>query len=317
TRCGRSAVARNWTCQPAWSFSRPWKLSSKPNRWFRRNCAKLKLPTSTWRGQEVTSDLPNSCVHLPKLLLSICSKLKESEEKRRDVVEQVENLKKEVEESRSRSDKGLKLPDFQDSIFDYFNTSPLAPDLTFRVYNVLDFEVLSVYNIPLCLVCFQPKAHQLSIKTFSSPTLCSHCTSLMVGLSRQGYACEVCSFICHVACKDHAPLVCPIPAEQAKRPQGVDVQRGIGTAYKGYVRVTSPQLISQFSPVSLLVLAESEAEKKKWVRILESLQSILTKNQLKSQQVHILHEAYDASLPLIKTALCAAVLGQYQPFRFQ
>lgn len=48
----------------------------------------------------------------------------------------------------------------------------------------------------------------------------------------------VCSFICHVSCKDHAPLVCPIPAEQAKRPQGIDVQRGIGTAYKGYVRVS-------------------------------------------------------------------------------
>lgn len=50
----------------------------------------------------------------------------------------------------------------------------------------------------------------------------------------------VCSFICHVSCKDHAPLVCPIPAEQAKRPQGIDVQRGIGTAYKGYVRVRPP-----------------------------------------------------------------------------
>lgn len=70
-------------------------------------------------------------------------------------MEQVEGLKKEVEESRSRSDKGqesvldadpdpvlcltrcvsagLKLPDFQDSMFDYFNTSPLVPDLTFRV----------------------------------------------------------------------------------------------------------------------------------------------------------------------------------------
>lgn len=36
----------------------------------------------------------------------------------------------------------------------------------------------------------QPKAHQLSIKTFSSPTQCTHCTSLMVGLIRQGYACE-------------------------------------------------------------------------------------------------------------------------------
>uniref|UniRef100_A0A3B3Y257 CDC42 binding protein kinase beta (DMPK-like) n=1 Tax=Poecilia mexicana TaxID=48701 RepID=A0A3B3Y257_9TELE len=75
-------------------------------------------------------------------------------------------------------------------------------------------------------------------------------------------------------------------------------------------RVTSSQLSSQFSSVSLLVLAESEEEKKKWVRVLESLQNILTKNQLKSQQVHILHEAYDASLPLIKTALCAAVLDR-------
>ena len=36
----------------------------------------------------------------------------------------------------------------------------------------------------------QPKAHQFSIKSFSSPTQCSHCTSLMVGLIRQGYACE-------------------------------------------------------------------------------------------------------------------------------
>lgn len=36
----------------------------------------------------------------------------------------------------------------------------------------------------------QPKAHQFSIKSFSSPTQCSHCTSLMVGLIRQGYACD-------------------------------------------------------------------------------------------------------------------------------
>lgn len=28
---------------------------------------------------------------------------------------------------------GLKLADFQDSIFEYFNTAPLAHDLTFRV----------------------------------------------------------------------------------------------------------------------------------------------------------------------------------------
>lgn len=75
-------------------------------------------------------------------------------------------------------------------------------------------------------------------------------------------------------------------------------------------QVTSSQLISQLSSVSLLVLAESEVEKRKWVRILEGMQSIVTKNLLKNQQVHVLHEAYDASLPIIKTTLSAAVLGQ-------
>uniref|UniRef100_A0A8C4E383 non-specific serine/threonine protein kinase n=1 Tax=Dicentrarchus labrax TaxID=13489 RepID=A0A8C4E383_DICLA len=344
--------------------------------------------------------------------INLESKLKESEERSREMAEQMESLKKEMEESRFRSDKGLKLPDFQDSIFEYFNTSPLAPDLTFRVslcvwgrayLNEMQMSTISttclcqqevkVTSVPpspcptyqsSALTTPKPKAHQLSIKTFSSPTQCTHCTSLMVGLIRQGYACEVCSFICHVSCKDHAPLVCPIPAEQAKRPQGIDVQRGIGTAYKGYVRipkpsgvkkgwqrayavvsdcklflydvpegkstqpgvmaslvldlrdeefsvssvlasdvihatrkdipcifrVTSSQLISQLSSVSLLVLAESEVEKRKWVRILESLQSILTKNLLKNRQVHVLHEAYDASLPIIKTTLSAALLDR-------
>nr|XP_043905451.1 serine/threonine-protein kinase MRCK beta isoform X4 [Solea senegalensis] len=342
--------------------------------------------------------------------INLESKLKEAEERSREVGEQMDSLKKEVEENRSRSDKGLKLPDFQDSIFEYFNTSPLAPDLTFRTTDIdstpqrsevtspsssaaSEHEVVSVASVPVSpapiyqsssLTTPKPKAHELSIKTFSSPTQCTHCSSLMVGLMRQGFACEVCSFICHVSCKDHAPLVCPIPAEQAKRPQGVDVQRGIGTAYKGYVRipkpsgvkkgwqrafavvsdcklflydvpegkstqpgvvaslvldlrdeefsvssvlasdvihatrkdipcifrVTSSQLISQLSSVSLLVLAESEVEKRKWVRILESLQNIVTKNLLKSRQVHVLHEAYDASLPVIKTTLSAAILDR-------
>ncbi|XP_074540833.1 serine/threonine-protein kinase MRCK beta isoform X6 [Halichoeres trimaculatus] len=342
--------------------------------------------------------------------ISLESKLKESEERSREMGDQMEGLKKEMEESRSRSDRGLKLPDFQDSIFEYFNTSPLAPDLTFRTADIdstpqksdtvppspsttSEHEEVKVASIPTspsppyqssALSTPKPKAHQLSIKTFSSPTQCTHCTSLMVGLIRQGYACEVCSFICHVSCKDHAPLICPIPAEQAKRPQGIDVQRGIGTAYKGYVRipkpsgvkkgwqrayavvsdcklflydvpegkstqpgvvaslvldlrdedfsvssvlasdvihatrkdipcifrVTSAQLVSQLSSVSLLVLAESDVEKRKWVRILESLQAILTKNSLRNRQVHVLHEAYDASLPIIKTTLSAAVLDR-------
>lgn len=47
----------------------------------------------------------------------------------------------------------------------------------------------------------------------------------------------MCAFACHASCRDSAPQVCPIPPEQSKRPLGVDVQRGIGTAYKGYVKV--------------------------------------------------------------------------------
>ncbi|XP_054616913.1 serine/threonine-protein kinase MRCK beta isoform X2 [Dunckerocampus dactyliophorus] len=341
--------------------------------------------------------------------MALESKLKESDDRSREMVEQMESLKKEVDDTRSRSDKALNLPDFQDAIFEYFNTSPLAPDLTFRTADIdytpmkaettppsssasenEDLKALSVSASPSLtyqsssVTPLKPKAHQLSIKTFSSPTQCTHCTSLMVGLMRQGYACEVCSFICHVTCKDHAPLVCPIPAEHAKRPQGVDVLRGIGTAYKGYVRipkpsgvkkgwqrafavvsdcklflydvpegkstqpgvvaslvldlrdeefsvssvlasdvihatrkdipcifrVTSSQLSSLLCSVSLLVLAENETEKRKWVRILEGVQSILTKNSVKNQQVHILHEAYDASLPIIKSTLSAAVLDR-------
>uniref|UniRef100_A0AAY5EPN5 non-specific serine/threonine protein kinase n=1 Tax=Electrophorus electricus TaxID=8005 RepID=A0AAY5EPN5_ELEEL len=342
--------------------------------------------------------------------ISFESKLKDTEARNRELEEQLEGLKKDLEESRTRSDRGLKLPDFQDSIFEYFNTSPLAHDLAFRTSSVSEADAtpqkpdlppsspsvvseqdvsvhlilpLTFHPTPLSL-CPQPKAHQLSIKTFSSPTQCTHCTSLMVGLIRQGYACEVCSFICHVSCKDNAPQVCPIPPEQAKRPLGIDVQRGIGTAYKGFVRipkpsgvkkgwqrayavvcdcklflyevpegkstqpgvvasqvldlrdeefsvssvlasdvihatrkdvpcifrVTSSTLGSPVRAVSLLILAESEGEKRKWVGILEGLQSIVAKNLLKNRVVHVLHEAYDSSLPAIKTTLSAAVVDR-------
>ncbi|KAF0024056.1 hypothetical protein F2P81_024686 [Scophthalmus maximus] len=333
-------------------------------------------------------------IRAKQLIQDELRKLKESDERSREMDEQVESLKKEMEESRSRSDKvslnrkclSLQTTDI-DSTPQKPETTPPSPVSTSELEEV---KAASVPASPSptyhssALTTPKPKAHQLSIKTFVSPMQCTHCTSLMVGLLRQGYACEVCSFICHVSCKDHAPLVCPIPAEQAKRPQGIDVQRGIGTAYKGYVRipkpsgvkkgwqrafavvsdcklflydvpegkstqpgvvsslvldlrdeefsvssvlasdvihatrkdvpcifrVTSSQLISQLCSVSLLVLAESEVEKRKWVRILESLQSILTKNLLKSRQVHVLHEAYDASLPVIKTTLSAAVLDR-------
>uniref|UniRef100_A0A3Q2X458 non-specific serine/threonine protein kinase n=1 Tax=Haplochromis burtoni TaxID=8153 RepID=A0A3Q2X458_HAPBU len=285
--------------------------------------------------------------------INLESKLKETEERSKEMVEQMETLKKEMEETRSRSDKGLKLPDFQDPIFEYFNTSPLAPDLTFRVSYLSDFPTIHsnkpTHSSSQDSDAIQPKAHQLSIKTFSSPPQCTHCTSLMVGLIRQGYACE--------GTQRESALHIRIPKPSGVKkgwqrafavvsdcklflydiPEGKSTQPGVAAGLvldlrdedlsvssvlasdvihatrkdiPCIFRVTSSQLISQLSSVSLLVLAESEVEKRKWVRILEGMQSILTKNLLKSQQVHVLHEAYDASLPIIKTTLSAAVLDR-------
>uniref|UniRef100_G1PUX0 Serine/threonine-protein kinase MRCK beta n=1 Tax=Myotis lucifugus TaxID=59463 RepID=G1PUX0_MYOLU len=385
----RSSSLGSRTLDPLWKVRRSQKLDMS---------ARLELQSALEAEIRAKQLVQEELRKAKDSNLSFESKLKDSEAKNKELLEEMEILKKKMEE-KFRADTGLKLPDFQDSIFEYFNTAPLAHDLTFREAAECrasptpraPFPAPRVPHLPLfrrssCpnLSVFspQPKAHQFSIKSFSSPTQCSHCTSLMVGLLRQGYACEVCSFACHVSCRDSAPQVCPLPPEQARRPLGVDVQRGIGTAYKGYVkvpkptgvkkgwqrayavvcdcklflydlpegkstqpgvvasqvldlrdeefsvssvlasdvihasrrdipcifRVTASLLGSPSKTSSLLILTENENEKRKWVGILEGLQSILQKNRLRNQVVHVPQEAYDSSLPLVKAVLAAAVL---------
>ncbi|XP_039384788.1 serine/threonine-protein kinase MRCK alpha isoform X3 [Mauremys reevesii] len=228
----------------------------------------------------------------------------------------------------------------------------------------------------------KPKAHQFVVKSFNTPTKCNQCTSLMVGLIRQGCTCEVCGFSCHVTCADKAPAVCPIPPEQTKGPLGIDPQKGIGTAYEGHVRVPKPagvkkgwqralavvcdfklflydiaegkasqpsvvvsqvidmrdeefsvssvlasdvihanrkdipcifrvtasQLSASSNKCSILILADSENEKSKWVGVLNELHRILKKNKLKDRSVYVPKEAYDSTLPLIKTTQSAAII---------
>lgn len=401
----RSSSLGSRTLDPLWKVRRSQKLDMS---------ARLELQSALEAEIRAKQLVQEELRKAKDANLSFESKLKDSEAKNKELAEEMEILKKKMEE-KFRADTGLKLPDFQDSIFEYFNTAPLAHDLTFRTSSASEQETQAPkpegspstpmaagteqqedmarapQRLPagpppasqaLALAGPKPKAHQFSIKSFSSPTQCSHCTSLMVGLLRQGYACEVCSFACHVSCRDSAPQVCPLPPEQAKRPLGVDVQRGIGTAYKGYVkvpkptgvkkgwqrayavvcdcklflydlpegkstqpgvvasqvldlrdeefsvssvlasdvihasrrdipcifRVTASLLGSPSKTSSLLILTENENEKRKWVGILEGLQSILQKNRLRNQVVHVPQEAYDSSLPLLKAVLAAAVL---------
>lgn len=82
----------------------------------------------------------------------------------------------------------------------------------------------------------QSKKHSFIIRTFVAPLKCNHCTSLMVGLIRQGLVCEVCGFACHVACANQGQQQCPCD-DSRQRPVGIDPQKGIGTAYEGYVKI--------------------------------------------------------------------------------
>lgn len=80
------------------------------------------------------------------------------------------------------------------------------------------------------------KQHSFSVRTFVAPLKCNHCTSLMVGLIRQGLVCEVCGFACHVSCANQGQQQCPCD-DARQRPVGIDPQKGIGTAYEGYVKI--------------------------------------------------------------------------------
>ncbi|XP_062957249.1 serine/threonine-protein kinase MRCK alpha-like [Cynocephalus volans] len=86
-------------------------------------------------------------------------------------------------------------------------------------------------------ILFPPKSktHQFFLTTFTAPTKCQQCTSLMVGLIRQGCVCDACGFSCHTTCAEKAPRACPVPSQQKKGPLCLDPRKGAGTAYEGHV----------------------------------------------------------------------------------
>uniref|UniRef100_A0A671WJG6 Serine/threonine-protein kinase MRCK alpha n=1 Tax=Sparus aurata TaxID=8175 RepID=A0A671WJG6_SPAAU len=312
-------------------------------------------------------------------------KLQDVESKNQELLTEIDRLKKETEEMRLR--RGVKHQDSQNSFLAFLN----APTSALDQFDLIDHPPRTVQTPTMRSGGYgsigrsspKSKAHQFVVKTFNTPTKCNRCTSLMVGLIRQGCTCEVCNFSCHVTCADKAPAVCPVPPDQTKGPLGIDPQRGIGTVYEGTVRVPKPtgvkkgwqramavvcdfklflyelgegkatqpsvvvsQVIdmrdeefsvssvlasdvihasrkdipcifrvtaSQLSPSSshkpsILILADSDQERNKWVGLLNELHRILKKNKLKERFVYVPKEAYDSTLPLIKTTQSAAII---------
>nr|XP_021515443.1 serine/threonine-protein kinase MRCK alpha isoform X5 [Meriones unguiculatus] len=340
-------------------------------------------------------------------------KLKDSEKKNLELLSEIEQLIKDTEELRS--EKGIEHQDSQHSFLAFLNTPTDALDqfedsFSSSSSSLIDFlddhspsctpaskgrRIADPAPLPAHTPTLRKKAcpasagfppkrktHQFFVKSFTAPTKCHQCTSLMVGLIRQGCSCEVCGFSCHITCVNKAPTTCPVPPEQTKGPLGIDPQKGVGTAYEGHVRIPKPagvkkgwqralavvcdfklflydiaegkasqpssvisqvidmrdeefsvssvlasdvihasrkdipcifrvtasQLSAPSNKCSILMLADSENERSKWVGVLSELHKILKKNKFRDRSVYVPKEAYDSTLPLIKTTQAAAII---------
>ncbi|XP_054426888.1 serine/threonine-protein kinase MRCK gamma isoform X2 [Pteronotus mesoamericanus] len=229
----------------------------------------------------------------------------------------------------------------------------------------------------------KPGSHMLRPRSFPSPTKCLRCTSLMLGLGRQGLGCDACGYFCHSTCAPQAPP-CPVPPDLLCTALGVHPETGTGTAYEGFLsvprpsgvrrgwqrvfaalsdsrlllfdapdprlspasgallqaldlrdpqfsatpvlasdvihaqskdlprifRVTASQLTVPPATCTVLLLAENESERERWLQVLGELQRLLLDARPRPRPVFTLKEAYDNGLPLLPHTLCAAIIDQ-------
>ncbi|KAB0404112.1 hypothetical protein E2I00_008865, partial [Balaenoptera physalus] len=79
-------------------------------------------------------------------------------------------------------------------------------------------------------------------------------------------------------------------------------------------KVTASQLTVPPAACTVLLLAESEGERERWLQVLGELQQLLLDARPRPRPVYTLKEAYDNGLPLLPHALCAAIIGYTAPY---
>uniref|UniRef100_A0A8C9KKV1 CDC42 binding protein kinase gamma n=1 Tax=Panthera tigris altaica TaxID=74533 RepID=A0A8C9KKV1_PANTA len=152
-----------------------------------------------------------------------------------------------------------------------------------------------------------------------------------------------CGYFCHSACAPQAPP-CPVWVPGSGRGRGMRVwgreaARGNVTSDQLHgpprdpqfsatpvlasdvihaqsrdlpriFRVTASQLTVPPAMCNVLLLAESEAERERWLQVLGELQRLLLDTRPRPRPVYTLKEAYDNGLPLLPHTLCAAIIDQ-------
>ncbi|GAA53826.1 serine/threonine-protein kinase MRCK beta, partial [Clonorchis sinensis] len=78
-------------------------------------------------------------------------------------------------------------------------------------------------------------AHDFTLDSFTGPTKCRVCTSLILGQRFQGVRCQNCGFSCHQRCRHSVPVGCPAPHISAPNP-GIDGIYGFGAVLESIVQ---------------------------------------------------------------------------------